>query len=109
MDQRARIIAALDIVIEKLPIPEWNEVVFVKAMNGLEREAFDDVIYRKKTHLLATLAQATIVDESGRASSRLKISRRSRPRAPMRSSGSGIGTRRTAASGRRRWRSRKKT
>jgi len=65
MLRREDILGAKDITVEAIEIPEWGGQVYVKAMNGLEREAFDEVIYRKKTHLLATLAQSTIVDEAG--------------------------------------------
>lgn len=65
MLNRESILGAKDIVIERLDVPEWGGAVFVKAMSGTEREAYDDVIYRKKSHLLGTLAQYTIVDEQG--------------------------------------------
>jgi hypothetical protein len=65
MLRREDILGAVDIKIEELQIPEWGGAVYVRAMTGTEREAYDDVIYRKKTHLLATLAQYTIVDKDG--------------------------------------------
>lgn len=65
MLRREDILGAADIVIEKLYIPEWFGDVYVKSMNGTERQACDAIILKNRPDVLATIAAFSIVDEQG--------------------------------------------
>ena len=70
------ILKASDLPVEELHIPQWGGIVYVKAMTGKERDAFEaDSLERKENSttktseladLRARLAVVTLVDEDGR-------------------------------------------
>lgn len=71
--QRSDILAAQDIEIEQVDVPEWGGSVFVKGLTGAERDRFEGslVIERGKSRTMnmanfrAKLACLTICDEKG--------------------------------------------
>jgi hypothetical protein len=70
---RTSILAAKDILIEKVLVPEWGGEVFVKGMTGAERDQFEAAIVEirgtsQRTNLnnvRARLASLTICDKDG--------------------------------------------
>lgn len=70
---RDAILKANDLPKEKVEVPEWGGFVFVRSMNGLERDIFEQSIYdsngkNKKANLnniRARLCALTIVDDKG--------------------------------------------
>jgi hypothetical protein len=62
-----QILAASDAVIKTVDVPEWGGAVGVKAMNGLERDAFHATVGEKPTNarFSAALLVATVVDDTG--------------------------------------------
>ena len=71
--KRDDILAVKDIQVELVPVPEWGGEVYVKGMDGTERDAFEASIVEqrgKKTsvnmsNVRAKLAAQTICDENG--------------------------------------------
>ena len=72
--KRDDILQAEDIKTELVPVPEWGGDVYVKGMNGAERDKFEGslVILRGKdkqmnmTNIRAKLASMTICDDKGK-------------------------------------------
>lgn len=69
---RSQILSAKDLPIEEVAVPEWGGTVFVRGMNGAERDAFElSVIDQKQrgkvdlNNIRAKLCALTICDESG--------------------------------------------
>ncbi len=74
------IMDADDIMIEKVPVPEWGGSVYVKGMTGLERDKFEGDIIKFSTggkpgkskeilnlaNMRAKLCSMTICDEDGK-------------------------------------------
>jgi len=48
VDLRSRILAADDIKIEKVSIPEWGGDYFIKIISGTDRDAFEDSYAEQK-------------------------------------------------------------
>lgn len=71
--KREDILGANDIQIEAVAVPEWGGEVYVKGMDGIERDAFEASIVRMKgasgrvnmENIRAKLAVHTICDEEG--------------------------------------------
>jgi hypothetical protein len=66
-----QIVAAMDIATEVVPVPEWGGAVAVRALNGLERDAFEQTMVRvdadgkrqaNLSNMRAKLCAACIVD-----------------------------------------------
>jgi hypothetical protein len=67
MLSREQIFAAPDIKTEKVDVPEWGGHVFVRVMNGYERQAFEEKQQELKLHSFRErLAVTAICDESGK-------------------------------------------
>jgi hypothetical protein len=76
--KRDEILAANDIVIELVDVPEWSEdkkaQVYVKGMTGAERDRFESSIVKQRgkeqvmdlADIRAKLASLTICDENGK-------------------------------------------
>lgn len=72
--KRDDILQAEDIKTELVPVPEWGGDVYVKGMNGAERDKFEGslVVLRGKdkqmnmTNIRAKLASMTICDDKGK-------------------------------------------
>jgi hypothetical protein len=63
----AAILAAEDIQVEELQIPEWGGTVRVRGMNGTERDAFEESqLGAPYKNLRARLAIATLIDSEGK-------------------------------------------
>jgi hypothetical protein len=66
---KAAILAAADVVIEKVPVPEWatGAEVCVRNLRGWERDKFDQEVggVEDKTHARAKLVAMALCDESG--------------------------------------------
>ena len=67
---KSAILGASDLKHEDVNVPAWGGTVRVRAMNGLERDAFRDAIYRDGkaapvSEFAAALLVTCIVDESG--------------------------------------------
>ena len=65
---RAAILAARTLKKELVPAPEWGGDVFVRVMNGLERDMLDDLLVKHNNqlpNLRATLVCLTTCDEDG--------------------------------------------
>jgi hypothetical protein len=74
---RDAILAAVDITVEKVDVPEWGGVVYVKALSGTDRERYLDSIHVTKgrgkhatrevvlQQASAKLAVLAICDEQG--------------------------------------------
>jgi hypothetical protein len=73
---KAEILAAQDIATEVVEVPEWGGSVIVKAMSGVERDSFEEMVLRKgpsggfepvMANMRAKLLAKTLVDEDGKA------------------------------------------
>ena len=69
---RSQILSAKDLPIEEVAVPEWGGTVFVRGMNGAERDAFElSVVDQKQrgrldlSNVRAKLCALTICDEKG--------------------------------------------
>ena len=70
---REQILAAIDLKIEAVEVPEWSGVVYVRAMSGKMRDAFEHSRYRLvndkveviQTNVRASLLAASICDSQG--------------------------------------------
>ena len=73
MLNRSQIIAAVDVVIEKVETPEWGGSVFVKSLTGAEKSAFEGEVVStsgkdvkvKTKDIRAKLLVKTICDKAG--------------------------------------------
>jgi len=66
MGLREEILDAEDRKIIRLEVPEWGRAVWVRTMDGTERDRFEErQINEKWKDLRARLAVATVCDESG--------------------------------------------
>ncbi len=66
MGLREEILESADRKIVSLEIPEWGTTVWVRTMDGSERDRFEETQIREKWNdLRARLAVATVCDESG--------------------------------------------
>ncbi len=71
--KRDEILAVQDIQIELVSVPEWGGEVYIKGMNGLERDAFEASIVQTKgkntkvnmENVRGKLAAQTLCDEAG--------------------------------------------
>lgn len=65
----AAILAADDIEVERVDIPEWNGFVYVRGMTGRERDAWEVLASQIETgqakNIRATLAAYCVCDEHG--------------------------------------------
>jgi hypothetical protein len=61
------ILAANDIPSSEILVPEWGGKVYIKTMNGAEREQFERAFEESKQRLTvrATLAVFTVCDDKG--------------------------------------------
>lgn len=67
------ILGAKDIQTEEVFVPEWNGVVLVRGMSGVERDAFEDSLVKQRgkrvernmENFRARLLQKCLVDEQG--------------------------------------------
>jgi len=70
---KAAILDAPDIEIEKVEVPEWGGSVYIKSMTGAERDAFEESMFRIKggsreanyANLRARLLVRVICDKEG--------------------------------------------
>jgi len=70
---REQILAAVDMKIEEVAVPEWGGVVYVKALSGRARDQFDASRYRLKgkevemihENTRATLVALSVCDPAG--------------------------------------------
>jgi hypothetical protein len=71
---REQILAATDVAIERLEVPEWGGVVYLKALTARERDAYEISCLKTNRqgkrefdgrNVRAKLASLTLVDESG--------------------------------------------
>ena len=69
---KAEILAAKDLAIEQVPVPEWSPgaTVCVRGLKGWERDQFDTFAQEAQakkdyTHSRARLVSASLCDESG--------------------------------------------
>lgn len=66
------IMASDDLVTEEVDVPEWGGVVIVRALSGVERDAYEGGIFTGKTgeynlqNIRARLASRTMIDENGK-------------------------------------------
>lgn len=68
--KRSDILGHDDFVTEEVNVPEWGGVVVVKAMNGLERDAYESSLFelrgknviRKMDNIRAKLVAMTVID-----------------------------------------------
>ena len=73
MLNKSQILGAVDIVIEKVAVPEWGGDVFVKSLTGAEKDAFEESIVDMSgtdvkvnmKNARAKLAAKTICDKDG--------------------------------------------
>lgn len=66
LDRSAILAVAPSLPREELTIPEWGGSVFVRCMNGTERDRFESlVIDGKRANFRALLAAFSVCDESG--------------------------------------------
>jgi len=64
MGLREDILAAQDVHVEPIDIPEWKVKAWIRPMTGSEREQFDDVV-GKKGRLKLKLAVLSLCDDKG--------------------------------------------
>jgi hypothetical protein len=63
---RDQILAADDLPREAVDVPEWGGRVFVRTLNGLQRDGFETAVKDKaKVETLVILAVRTVCDETG--------------------------------------------
>lgn len=63
---KSAIIAAKDVRIEKINVPEWGGDVFIKTLSGTDRDAFEDAYSREKMkNFRARFLVMTLCDEKG--------------------------------------------
>lgn len=64
---REMILAANDLPVESVEVPEWGGSVYVKALSVEQREALEDVLFRqgKRDQFRAELVAMSAVDENG--------------------------------------------
>ncbi|BBA99281.1 hypothetical protein RVR_5829 [Actinacidiphila reveromycinica] len=66
---RQAIIDAPDAVIEKVPVPEWGDDLYIKALSGIERDDFEASVRRNGvmvfTNYRAKLLVRVLVNENG--------------------------------------------
>jgi len=71
--KRDDILKVQDIRVEKVHVPEWGGDVYIKGMNGMERDAFEASVVQMRgkgtnvdmSNIRAKLAAQTICDENG--------------------------------------------
>jgi len=71
--KRDDILKVQDIKVEKVHVPEWGGDVYIKGMNGMERDAFEASVVQMRgkgtnvdmSNIRAKLAAQTICDENG--------------------------------------------
>lgn len=59
------ILAAQDLPIETVAVPEWGGDVIVRCMSGLERDAFEESTRKNRSNMATRLLAFTLVDEAG--------------------------------------------
>jgi hypothetical protein len=63
---REQILAADDLPREAVDVPQWGGKVYVRTMNGLQRDGFETAVAGKgKVEILAILTVKTVCDEAG--------------------------------------------
>lgn len=68
---KEKIVGAVDLLNERVAVPEWGGEVLVRGMSGLERDRFeasclDDKRQLKLDNIRAKLVAACLVDENGK-------------------------------------------
>lgn len=63
---KARILAANDTKLEKVPVPEWGDDVYIKTLSGTERDIFEEAYSSEKMkNFRARFLVLTLCDEAG--------------------------------------------
>lgn len=63
---KAKILAAKDVKVESVPVPEWGDDVFIKTLSGTERDAFEDAYSADKMkNFRVRFLVLTLCDENG--------------------------------------------
>lgn len=63
---KAAILAANDFKLEKVPVPEWGDDVYVKTITGLDRDRFEDGYAEQKMKNFRTrFLVLTLCDDKG--------------------------------------------
>jgi hypothetical protein len=63
---KAAILAADDVKVEKVNVPEWGGDVFIKTLSGTDRDAFEDAYSREKMkNFRARFLVLTLCDDKG--------------------------------------------
>jgi len=63
---KAKILAANDTKLEKVPVPEWGDDVYIKTLSGTERDQFEDAYSSEKMkNFRSRFLVLTLCDEHG--------------------------------------------
>lgn len=65
MSLRDQILAAVDLKVEPLEVPEWGCTVYLKEMTGAARDRFESTFQKDRSNFRARLAALTLCDEQG--------------------------------------------
>ena len=66
----AQILAAEDLVLKRVPVPEWGGTIFVRSLNGEQRDAFERDVKQAGDDNLAKMlvvVRHVACDQAGRA------------------------------------------
>lgn len=63
---KAAIMAASDVKLEKVHVPEWNGDVYIKTLSGTERDTFEDAYSQEKMkNFRSRFLSLTLCDKDG--------------------------------------------
>lgn len=63
---KAKILAANDVKLEKVPVPEWGDDVYIKTLSGTDRDLFEEAYSGEKMkNFRARFLVLTLCDEAG--------------------------------------------